>query len=264
MSGADGAVVRLNYVRASYDVRLSTSNATLIHAAARFFLWSGDADFLAAMMPRLRAAMLFLNEHLQGRREGLLDFDWMVGHDGLGGDEPGHGLIGSYWDLLPAGRYDIESSLAYYCALRAMAEMERAAVNRGIRPPPARVVGPDHATEVLYGETAESLTALAARVKQRIEERLWNPRTGRFVRNIDARGRQHDYGFLHFNVLALACGVGTPEQQASVLSWLDGRQVPGDTATGADIYRWRFAPRTSTRHNTSYYFWRSRSRPCGE
>jgi hypothetical protein len=81
------------------------------------------------------------------------------------------------------------------------------------------------------------------------------PETGRFCRNVDARGAKHDYGFLHFNVLALALGVGTPAQRASILSWLDGRVVAGDTSTGEDIYHWRFAPRTSTRRNETYYFW---------
>ena len=31
--------------------------------------------------------------------------------------------------------------------------------------------------------------------------------------------------------------------------------VAGDTATGADIYHWRFAPRASTKRNTEWYFW---------
>jgi hypothetical protein len=81
------------------------------------------------------------------------------------------------------------------------------------------------------------------------------PETGRFCYNVDCYGRRHDYGYLHFNLYALACGIGTPEQRRAVLSWLDGRAVPGDTATGPDIYHWRFAPRTSTRRNLIHYFW---------
>ena len=40
------------------------------------------------------------------------------------------------------------------------------------------------------------------------------------------------------------------------MDWLDGRRiVDGDTSTGADIYRFRFGPRSTTRRNVDYYFW---------
>jgi len=253
--GAAGVKIALNYVRASYDVRLSTSNSILVSAAARFFLWTGDKTFLRAVMPRLRRAMIFLNEHLQGKQEGLLNFDWMVGKDGLGGPNVGHGLIGSYWDLLPAGRYDLESSLSYYAALKYMAELERVVRDLKIKVPRVTVIGPDNKTRIRYQETSKSLTALAAKTKVAIEKTFWNLQTGRFVRNIDSTGRKHDYGFLHENLRTLACGVGTDQQRDSILSWLDGRVIEGDTATGKDIYKWRFAPRTTTRRNESYYFW---------
>jgi hypothetical protein len=32
-------------------------------------------------------------------------------------------------------------------------------------------------------------------------------------------------------------------------------QVDGDTSSGADIYHWRFGPRSTTRRNIDYYFW---------
>jgi len=253
--GNEGVEIALNYLRATYDVRLSTSNANLIRCVAAFALWSGDWDFVRAMMPNLRRAMLFLLEHLRGRQEAVPCFDWIVGHDGLGGLEPGHGLIGSYWDLLPAGRYDIESSLLFHEALTAMAALEEACARRGLHLPEVDVVGPDSQTRIPYQETPETLRALAVRSRERIEELFWMPETGRFCRNVDVRGAKHDYGFLHFNVLALALGVGTPAQRASILSWLDGRVVAGDTSSGEDIYHWRFAPQTSTRRNETYYFW---------
>ncbi len=108
--GAQGVTVSVNYVRASYDVRLTTSNATLINSVYKFYMWSGDTEFLSGMMPKLRRAMLFLNEHMKGREHALICTDWMVGKDGLGGDKVGHGQIGGYWDLLPTGRFDINSS----------------------------------------------------------------------------------------------------------------------------------------------------------
>lgn len=253
--GCEGLTVDLNYLRATYDVRLSTSNANLIRATAAFALWSGDLEPVAELMPSLRRAMLFLLEHLRGRKEAVPCFAWVPGHDGLGGPEPGHGLIGSYWDLLPAGRFDLESSLLFREALLAMAELEDACARRGIAVPGVTVVGPDDRSTLAYHETPESLRALAERSRRRIERLFWVPKTGRFCRNVDAYGGKHDYGFLHSNVWALALGVGTPEQRASILSWLDGRAIEGDTSTGEDIYRWRFAPRTSTRRNETYYFW---------
>lgn len=251
---APGITVAVNYLRATYDVRLSTSNTTLIRATADFCLWSGDEPFLRWQLPRLRRALLFCLEHLRGR-EGLLDLDWFVGHDGLGGSEIGHGQIGSYWDLLPAGRFDLESSGNFVAALLAMAALEEAAAARGIAVPEVSVDGPDDRAVIPYRETPASLRSLAERARERIEREFWLAGPGRFARNLDAGGRAHDYGFVHANLQALALGIGTPDQRDAILSWLDGRAIPGDTATGEDVYRWRFAPRTSTRANESWYFW---------
>lgn len=253
--GAHGASVSVNYIRATYDVRMTTTNSTLVNASARFYLWNGETAFLRRMMPRLRRAMLFLNEHLRGKRDGLLCLDWFVGHDGLGGDRPGHGIIGGYWDLLPSGRYDLDSSLAYWLALRNMAALEEACQRRGLQFRSPTVIGPNNATRVAYSETPATLRRQAERVRRKIEATFWVRETGRFCRNVDAHGQKHDYGFMHSNLQALAWGVGTAAQRESILSWLDGNPVPGDTSIGRDVYRWRFAPRTSTRRNTDYYFW---------
>jgi hypothetical protein len=253
--GADGATVSVNYVRASYDVSLTTTNATLINAAYKFYMYYGDDEFLKAIMPRLRRSLLFLSEHLQGRKEGLVNLGWFVGKDGIGG-ECGHGTYGSYWDLLPGGLYDLDSNLSYYYALNAMAELERVAKKRGIAVPDVHVVAPDNKTMLSYKETPQNLEALAARVKKNIEGKFWNPATGRFGRNIDVNGKLYDYGWLQHNLFALAMGVGTKAQRDSIVSWVNGsRIVAGDTSTGADIYHWRFGPRISTKRNEDYYYW---------
>ncbi|MCL5103329.1 MAG: hypothetical protein M1133_04345 [Armatimonadetes bacterium] len=252
---AKGASVSVNYVRATYDLRHVTTNATLINAACKFFMWSGDEKFLKSAMPRLRMAMLFMNEHLKGRRTGLLDFAWMAGHDGLGGTQVGHGLNASYWDLLPSGRYDLESSLDYFYALKSMAELEECVRRRHIEIPTVKVIGPDNKSTLAYRENPESLRLLAAKSKSAIEDKFWMKDTGRFCRNVDIHGRKHDYGFVHFNLQALVYGVGSKAQRDSILSWLDGRIIPGDTSCGKDIYKWKFAPRSSTRHNEDYYTW---------
>jgi len=41
------------------------------------------------------------------------------------------------------------------------------------------------------------------------------------------------------------------------MDWIDGKRiVDGDTSTVGDIYHFRFGPRSTTRRNTDYYFWR--------
>jgi len=254
--GAEEVTISINYVRATYDVRLMTSNATLINSAFRFYMWSGDDEFLKAVMPKLRRAILFLNEHMQGRTQHLVCSDWMVGKDGLGGDNVGHGLIGSYWDLLPSGRFDIDSSCYYYYALKSMAELERVVRKKHIAVPSVSVIGPDNASVIHYKETPESLNRLAALVKKKIESVFWIDDKQRFCRNIDVNGNRYDYGFLHHNLEALFFGLGSDTQRWAIVSWVNGsRIIQGDTSTGSDIYRWRFGPRFSTVHNENYYFW---------
>ncbi len=54
----------------------------------------------------------------------------------------------------------------------------------------------------------------------------------------------------------MAFDIATPQQAKSIYNWLSGeREVEGDTSQGADIYHWRFAPRSTTRRNLDYYFW---------
>lgn len=253
--GTEGVTVSLNYVRASYDVRLYTTNGILVNSAFRYYMWSGNDEFLRAIMPRLRRAMIYMNEHLQGRKHGLIHSGWMVGKDGLGG-VVGRSVYGSYWDLLPSGVFDIESSVHYYSALRAMAELERVVKQKGWRFPEVSVLGPDDKAVVGYYDDAKSLDKLAETVKKRIEEVFWMPETGRFCKAVDVNGKKHDYGFLHFNLWALAQGIGTKAQRDSILSWMDGsRIVEGDTSTGSDIYKWRFGPRITTKRNTEWYYW---------
>jgi Glycosyl hydrolase family 65, C-terminal domain len=178
-----------------------------------------------------------------------------VGHEGAEGLTTGRSIPCGYWDLMPAGRYDLDACIYYYQALRAMARLERATKARGIAVPDVTVLGPDHSSRLSFRETPESLEALAEKVKARIEEVFWVPETQRFARCIDAKGEKKDYGFLHMNLMALHHGIGTEAQRDAILSWLDGRVISGDTSTGADIYRWRFAPRMTTQRNEEFYYW---------
>ena len=95
----------------------------------------------------------------------------------------------------------------------------------------------------------------AAEVKDYGTKRFWNEKTGRFG-TVDLDGSLHDYGFTFLNNEAVYYGFATPEQARSIHAWIAGeRTVEGDTSSGADIYHWRFGPRSTTRRNLDYYFW---------
>jgi len=103
---------------------------------------------------------------------------------------------------------------------------------------------------------AEDLERHAAAVKAEGNRIFWSDDTGRFVAGPDINGDRHDYGFTFLNTDAIHYDFATPEHARQIMDWLDGRRiVAGDTSTGADIYRFRFGPRSTTRRNVDYYFW---------
>jgi hypothetical protein len=66
----------------------------------------------------------------------------------------------------------------------------------------------------------------------------------------------HDYGWTFLNNEAIYHDFASPEQARSIRDWISGRRtVEGDASKGADIYHWRFGPRSSTLRNLDYYFW---------
>jgi len=86
-------------------------------------------------------------------------------------------------------------------------------------------------------------------------KRFWNESTGRFG-TVDLGGVMHDYGFTFLNTEAVHFDFATPEQAKSIHAWLAGeRIIAGDTSSGADIYHWRFGPRSTTKRNLDYYYW---------
>lgn len=252
----------IDFVRLDYDTRHAVNNPDFVRASARKFMWDGDGDWLRGQLARMRAATLFMLDHLRGREEDVLEQSFFVGHDGIGwstsGDRRiGHGVGTNYFDLLPMGPRGLHSSVKYYLALRAMAGIE-AFVEAHPELDTARpaVIGPDGVTPIGYEETAASLSALADAARTAIHQTFWNPSSGRYDGWVDENGNHRDYGYTHFNLEALAAGIPDAAAAASVLSWLDGdRVVAGDTSTGEDIYRWDFAARISTRRNRWDYFW---------
>src|SRR5207253_9157850 len=73
---------------------------------------------------------------------------------------------------------------------------------------------------------------------------------------LDLDGNMHDYGFTFLNNEAIYYGFASESQAKSIRDWLSGKRVvEGDTSQGADIYHWRFGPRSTTLRNLDYYFW---------
>ena len=179
-----------------------------------------------------------------------------MGHDGRPGYHRnpdgslvfacGHGIGNNYWDILPFGNLDCYATIHYYDALQYAQRIEQDILDH----PEWQVAGGALALDPAF------LSRHAAEVKAEGNRLFWNKATGRFVACIDADGAPHDYGFTFLNFEAVAYGFATPEHAQAVMSWLNGdRTVAGDTAQGADIYHWRFAPRATTLRNVDWYFW---------
>ncbi|MGB7161275.1 MAG: glycosyl hydrolase family 65 protein [Tepidisphaeraceae bacterium] len=204
----------------------------------------------------------------------------------------GEGIGSNYWDLMPFGGEDALATIYHYDALRDLADLEQAVAEHAewsvpdVAPSPrtrgeGRGAGAEqtpHSSAIDAGSAAgpspqpsprvrgegvgssafdpADLRAHAAEVKSHAGERFWNASTGRFVSAIDRDGVAHDYGFTFLNTEAIYHGFTTDVQAKSILSWLSGeRTITGDTSTGADIYHWRFGPRSTTKRNVGYYFW---------
>ncbi|HZT43632.1 MAG TPA: glycosyl hydrolase family 65 protein [Chthonomonadaceae bacterium] len=250
-----GAQVTIQALFTQYDTRHDVNNQSFLLGCAAYFDWTGDINFLRRNIDRMRLALRYVMTDLHAEKEHYVLTLW-PGHDAISGLQRdaqghkrlryGHGIGSNYWDLLPFGYKDAYATVQYYAALQAMIDIERAI----LRHPEWNVPGGALALD------PDRLERDAAEVKQTGNRLFWNPRTGRFVSGIDAEGQSHDYGFTFLNEEAIACDFASPPHAKAILDWIDGkRTVPGDTSQGADIYHWRFAPRSTTRRNIDYYGW---------
>ncbi len=252
---APGGEVVLQALFSQYDTRHNINNFDFVRGGIDVFLWTGDVEYLRAMLPRLRTALHFAQEEFRTRENNCVLTPW-VGHEGTSGlvrhadgtkeFRYGTGIGNNYWDLLPFGYKDGYATIRYYDTLRRMAELERA-IDRHPEWNLPRGAGRFEPDE---------LERHAAAVKAEGNRIFWSEQTGRFVAGPDSDGAQHDYGFTFLNTDAIHFGFATDEHARQILDWLEGKRiVAGDTSTGADIYRFRFGPRCTTRRNVDYYFW---------
>lgn len=248
---AAGATIDIKSLIAAIDTRHPITNLNFLRGSAEYFAWTTDVEFLKANIDRMRAAHKFTSKELL--KDGLIHVPW-VGHEGTTGLSfdaegkktllHGRGVGNNYWDLLPFGNDDGLATIYLYDALLKMAMVEDAIV--------------DHPEWGVPGDRAgaEALRDAARRVKERFNETFWSDETGRYVGWRDRDGKRPDYGFVFVNTEAIAYGIATDERARAVFDWLDGRRiVAGDTSQGADIYHWRFGPRSTTKRNVKTYTW---------
>ncbi len=234
------------------DSRHNINNPNFIRGCRDYFDWSGDTAFLRGQIARIRKAMQFMMNEFDTRNRKCVYTTW-PGHEGRSGVRyvdgqktivRGEGVGSNYWDLLPFGGEDALATIYYYDALGDLADLEESIAGH-----------PEWNVSATAAFDPADLRAHAEEVRDYGRRRFWNEATGRFG-TVDLDGVMHDYGFTFLNNEAVYYGFATPEQARSIHDWLSGRRmVAGDTSTGADIYRWRFGPRSTTRRNLDYYFW---------
>ncbi|MEO6004020.1 MAG: hypothetical protein ABIZ04_14020 [Opitutus sp.] len=250
-----GAEVTVQALFSQYDTRHNINNFDFIRGAIDVFLWTGDVGFMRAQLPRLRQALRFAQTEFHTLENKCVLTTW-VGHEGTSGLVrhpdgsktilPGTGIGNNYWDLLPFGHKDSYATIRYYDTLVRMADLEREVEQH------PEWNFPHDVSRFVPAELEQH----AAAVKAEGNRIFWSDETGRFVAGPDRNGERHDYGFTFLNTDAIHYGFATPEHARMIMDWLEGkRTVQGDTSTGADIYHFRFGPRSTTRRNEDYYFW---------
>ena len=236
-----------------YDTRHTINNPILILASCRYFNWTGDLDFLRRQIGRMRRALRYQQTVMGGLQYHHIRNPW-PGHDGLPSWNKdsdgkltfysGHGIGSNYWDILPFGWDDLYATNQYYAATLALAEIEEAIQQNPGWDIPVGVLRLD----------PQQLRQHARQVKRTANHLLWNQQNGRFVACIDSKGNKHDYGYTFLNLDAIWYDLATPEHAGQIMTWITGdRIIQSDTSTGADIYRWRFGPRATTRRNIEWY-----------
>jgi len=249
----DGGSLRILRLFTALDTRHNYNNANLVVVAATYFNWTGDVDFLKEEIGRLRKVFAWSVKEFQIRENGVLTTFW-PGHDGSSGlvrsvdgtktIRPGYGVGSNYWDLMPFGGKDGYSSIYAFAAVRAMADLERQISAH----PDWKIPPPDPAF------SAGALDKDVALMRESYQKTFWNREKGRFIGAVDLAGVPHDFGFTFVNNEAMYYGLASPEQSRQIVDWISGkREVPGDSSTGKDIYRWKFGPRSSTVRNLDYY-----------
>lgn len=206
------------------DTRHFDTNARFILGCWRHYLWTGDTDFLRKQADRLRLAMNYQLEQLQGKDGLIVTPDFKTGRH--------KDLSNNYWDILPFGHLDAYDNAVFYASLEAMAEVEDALSG--------------HASRITHHESGY-YSALRKKSHDRYDQVFWDDKKGRFIGCVDIDGVRRDYGFTFVNLEALYYGLGDAEKARCIYHWMEREP----TSSGkADTYtKFIFAPRATTVHN---------------
>lgn len=246
----------LNYVRPYYDTRYSDNNADYISSVREYYDATGDTEFLKANLTNVRKAVGFYQQ-MYYSSEKLIDLSYLQGHDG---DKSSvyRGISNGYYDVLYTPKYDFAANMHFCAALEDAAYLEEVAAEKklGVSTSDATIqtAGKGNGTSTAaYNETADTLKALAATVKSKIQEYFWDTDKGRFFAGYDGSDKV-DYGYLMWNLEAVELGIATDEQAEQITKWATGeRTISGDKSTGSDLYSFELAPRVTTVEGSSNY-----------
>jgi hypothetical protein len=248
----------------THHARHYDTNAKYIIAAWRYYVWTGDREFLFArdntvskseianqidvskgltLIDKLRKAMRFQLEELNGESGLTIITD---PHS----DGTVHGKPGDYWDNYLTGYKSAYINVYFYQSLLAMSSLEKVLNNN---------------------EGYDYYRNLAKKVKVEFNRTFWDQDKGRYVGCIDKEGRIWDFGFTFLNTEAVFYGLADNAKVERIYSWLDGSRIISEDiqtvngkvtgATGKDIYSLGWAPRSNTRAvesvsvNGKYWWW---------
>ena len=292
--------VKMNYVRGQYDTRQTNNNALLLRAAKMYYEYTGDNEYLKQNLVRFRKAAEFLID-VCGGNSGLITMaDFFVGHEGGKNTDIGSSIGNGYWDIISCDPDGFYTNVYYYKAIESMLYLERMAEAAQIEAEMPSVSTGDYSSGsermVTYAQTAESLSELLSKIKIALQAPVntenqtgfWDEKKGRFIEGFDSNGEVIDYGFIMFNLEAVAAGICTEQQSLKIMDWVSGKRIveadsqnapgisdedrAGNYATGvtgtrvnADgsfkdegtlgIYDFEFAPRSTTVRNQNQYVW---------
>lgn len=245
--------IKIHSMYTAVDSRHNINNSNYVREWVEYLRWTGDIHSLRAHVDQIRNSIRYAIDEFNVDEYDVIKSDW-VGHNGnsgIGYDEAGNrvirygeGIGDNYWDLMPFGGQDALATMYFIDAADLLAELED-------------VIGghPEWDIPATAGAlSSDQLRGYAERARAAARERFFNPETGRFTVGIAEDGTSADYGYTFLNQEAIYYRMASDAQAREIMDWIAGdRIVEGDTSTGADIYKFVFAPRTSTKRNVDYY-----------
>ena len=257
----------LNYVRSTFDTRHVNNNSIFISSLRQDYDYTGDIEFLKANITKARKAINFYMQMYDEDRH-LNDQSYLVGHDSDNTsfdkyERVAMTLSNGYWDISFMTRYDFQSNMYFYKALKDLAYLENILAQNGINvdKDAASVKTADrnfqHGVSE-YSYTAEGLSEIASDVLTALQQPIneadktgfWSEETGRFVGGYSETDEKwYDYGYTMWNMEAIYYGIANEAQTKSIMDWISGKRIvemDKHGSQGEDIYFFEFAPRVNT------------------